>query len=169
MRKRKSELPGAGSASVPAFAFVASAASREILGGTMAPNPEIVREMADAVNRRDADALVAHCAPNVDWEENTAVYPGLRRHYRGRTEVRQWFDEAVVEPWEAFDAEIEELVVAPDDRVLACAVLTARGRASGFETRLRFWQVFWFVGSEVVRRQLFLDRPGALEAAGLRE
>jgi ketosteroid isomerase-like protein len=132
-------------------------------------NVEIVRQMVDAVNRSDPDAFVGLCAPDVEWEENTTVYPGLRRRYRGLTELREWLYDAFVEVWEDFRVEIEELVDAPDDRVLAGGRLVGRGKASGVETQLRGWWVLWFARGKAVRRQVFLDRPEALEAAGLSE
>ena len=48
-------------------------------------------------------------------------------------------------------------------------VLTTRGRASGVETQLRFWQVFWLTDGKVARRQRFSTRDEALDAAGLKE
>jgi ketosteroid isomerase-like protein len=130
-------------------------------------NIEVVRRMVEAVNRRDPDDFVALCALDVEWEENTAVYPGLRRRYRGRVEVRKWFEDAILEPWEDFQVEDVELAAGPDGRVFTSVVLVGRGKASGVETRLRIWQVFWVEKQKAVRRQLFTDPAEAREAAGL--
>ena len=83
--------------------------------------------------------------------------------------MRKWFEEAILEPWESFHFEIEEITEASDDRVFAQAFATARGRASGVETELRLWQVFWVADGKVERRQVFWTREEALEAAGLRD
>jgi ketosteroid isomerase-like protein len=132
-------------------------------------NVEVVRQLADAVTRGDPDAFLALCSPDVDWEENTVVFPGLRRRYRGLTELREWFDDAFGELWQEFRIEVEEAVDAPDGRVLAGGRLVGRGRASGVETELRGYWVLWLEDGKVVRRQVFLDRAEALEAAGLSE
>jgi hypothetical protein len=48
--------------------------------------------------------------------------------------------------------------------------LTARGKGSGVEAPgLRVWQVNQFEHGKTARRQVFLERAEALEAAGLRE
>ena len=132
-------------------------------------NVEIVRQMADAVTRGDPDAFVAFCSPDVEWEENTVVFPGLRRRYRGLSGLREWLDDAFGELWQEFRIEVEELLDAPDGRVLAGGRLVGTGKASGVETELRGYWVLWFENSKVVRRQVFLDRSEALEAAGLSE
>ena len=73
-------------------------------------NVEIVLKVMDAVNRRDRDAFMACLHPDVEWrEESGDPLPGLRGIYRGRAEVRAWFQEAVVELWESFDIEVEEI------------------------------------------------------------
>jgi hypothetical protein len=56
-----------------------------------------------------------------------------------------------------------------DDRVLLETLSTARGGASGAETELRAWNVFWFADGKIARRQgPFGTRDEALEAAGIR-
>jgi hypothetical protein len=46
---------------------------------------------------------------------------------------------------------------------------TTRGKGSGPETQVHGWTVIWIADGEVTRRQIFLDRDQAREAAGLRE
>jgi ketosteroid isomerase-like protein len=72
-------------------------------------NVEVVREGVAAMNRRDADAFLACLHPEVVWEESGDVLPGLRGIYRGRAEVREWFEEAFLELWESFHIEVEEI------------------------------------------------------------
>jgi ketosteroid isomerase-like protein len=74
-----------------------------------------------------------------------------------------------VENWDAISFETEENVEAPDGRVLTGGVLIARGKGSGVQTRRRFWFVVWVKNGKITRRQVFLDRKEALEAAGLSE
>ena len=68
-----------------------------------------------------------------------------------------------------FDAKIEEIAEAPDDRILLEVLGTARGRASGAEVQTRAWILMRFADGGVIARQLFWDHDEALEAAGLRE
>jgi hypothetical protein len=74
-----------------------------------------------------------------------------------------------VEPWSSFRLEVGEIIEAADGGVFGELHLTARGKGSGAETELRFWGVLWITNAGVTRRQVFLDRAEALEAAGLRE
>lgn len=130
-------------------------------------NAEVVRRAGDALNRRDLDAFVALLSPYVEWEESGDVLPGLRGFHRGAQAVRKWFDEAILEAWESLHSEPEEITEASDGRVFAQSRATARGRASGVEVELRFWQVFWLADGKIVRRRLFRTRDAALVAAGL--
>ncbi len=140
----------------------------EILCWTMSDeNVEVVRRLTDAINRGDLESFIACCSPEVDWEENTPAFFGLRPHYRGHEALKEWFQEAVLENWESTHFETEENVEAPDGRVFTGGVLTARGKGSGVETRRRFWFVSWVNDGEITRRQVFLDRGEALTAAGL--
>ena len=63
-------------------------------------NVKVALEVVDAANRRDADAFVACLSPDVEWEENGDV-PGARVIYRGRAEVRGWFEDVLMEPWDS--------------------------------------------------------------------
>jgi ketosteroid isomerase-like protein len=133
-------------------------------------NVEAVREAVGALNGRDPDAFLAFLHPDVEWGvPATDPFPGLRAVYRGRAEVRRWFEEAFLEPWESFHLEVEEITEASDGRVIAETLFTARGGASGAETEIRTWSVSWHADGRIARRQLFWTREEALEAAGLRE
>jgi ketosteroid isomerase-like protein len=132
-------------------------------------NVEIALKVIDALNGRDEEAFVECLGPDVQWEENTPIYAGLSRVYRGTAEARAWFNEVIVEFWDAFHFESEETTEGPGGRVLLGGLITARGKGSGVETELRVWGVVWVAEGAITRRQIFLDRDEALEAAGLRE
>ena len=122
------------------------------------------------MNHRDADAFLARLHPDIEWEESGDVLPGLRGVYRGRAEARRWFEEALLEVWETFEIEIEEITDGgTDDRVFLALRFAARGSGSGAETELPFWTVLWFADGKIARRQGFWSRAEALEAAGLSE
>src|SRR5260370_33945003 len=119
--------------------------------------------MVDAVNRRDPDAFVNFCAPDVVWEENTLVVPGLPSVSHGPVEVRRWFHE-VTESWSEVEltSEFEEV---GDDCLVVEHRFRATGRISGVEARLTFWEATWLRDSKVRRRMLFIDEADARAAA----
>ena len=130
-------------------------------------NVEIVRQAVEAFNREDADAFVALAGLNVEWED-AIFWSGVTRTYRGRQELREWFNQ-VLEPWESLHVEVEEITEAANDGVFYCLFLTGRGKGSGVDTELRVWAVNWFADGKVSRRRVFRERDEALEAAGLTE
>lgn len=115
------------------------------------------RRSVEAVNSRDVDAFVECLHPDVEWEENGDV-PGARVMYRGREEVRAWFEEVLREPWERFEIEIEEIEEPSPGAVVSGQRITALGRGSGVEIDLRFWTASWFEDGLVVKRKVFWTR-----------
>jgi ketosteroid isomerase-like protein len=131
-------------------------------------NVKVVVEAVDAFNRQDRDGFVALASSNVEWED-AIFWSGTTRTYRGRAELRAWFDQ-VVEPWERIHLEVDEITAAADDGVFFSLFITARGKGSGVEAPgLRVWSVCWFADGLITRRQVFRERDQALEAAGLSE
>jgi ketosteroid isomerase-like protein len=128
---------------------------------------EIVRQMVDATNRRDADAFVATLSPDVEWEDNLFGTEGVRT-YRRAAEVREWLTQ-VWEPWESLHMEAFEVTSERDGRLVVGFELTASGKGSGVETRARFWTVTRIAAGRITTRKTFRDRTEALEAAGLSE
>jgi ketosteroid isomerase-like protein len=131
-------------------------------------NVEIVLQGIDAVNRQDPEAFVATASPDIEWEDS-AFWSESPRIYRGRSELREWFHQVVVQPWESIHGEAEEIREASDGRIFAGGVMTVRGKGSHAEVRQRGWFVFWVANGTITKRRVFLDRNEALEAAGLRE
>jgi len=129
-------------------------------------NVEIAQQQIEAINRRDADAFVALVSPDVEWEDSV-FWSEPARVYR-RAELREWFNK-ILEPWASFHLEVEEITETVDDRVFIGGVLTTRGKGSGAETKVRGWFVLWIANGKITRRQVFLARNEALEAAGLLE
>jgi ketosteroid isomerase-like protein len=131
-------------------------------------NVDVILRGIDASNRRDADAFVACLHPDVEWEESGQAFPGLRGIYRGWAEVRGWFEEAFGSLWATSHTDVEEIIEASDDRLLLRFRRIARGRASGVETAMRGWNVFWLANGKIARREgPFSDRAEALQAVGL--
>ena len=137
-----------------------SAASEAPLG--------ILKALGDAFNQGDPDAFVACLHPEVEWLEPNDVMPDLRGTYRGRSEVRGWLVE-FLDAWESFHSTTEEVIEAGDGRILIGTNVRLIGRGSGVETDARFWTVLSLLDGLIKRREPFLDRTEALEAAGLSE
>jgi ketosteroid isomerase-like protein len=131
-------------------------------------NVELIKRNADASTRQDVDAFLATISPDVEWED-AMFWSEPMRVYRGRQEVREWFERALVEPWESFQLEIEEVIPAGEDRLVAGGFVVGRGRRSGAEVRVHGWSIFWITNRLITRRSVFLDRAEALQAAGLAE
>src|SRR2546423_4911614 len=62
----------------------------------------LIERTADALNRADVDAFTACCHPEVDWEENSSAYIGVRQHNRGRAGASEWFQEAILDVWDSW-------------------------------------------------------------------
>jgi ketosteroid isomerase-like protein len=130
-------------------------------------NVEIVRQVVEAINRRDADAFVATVSPDVEWEDAVFWTEGLRT-FRGREGVRDWLNQ-ILEPWKSVHLEAEEVTDVSDGAFVVRFRFTALGKESGVETQLRFWALCWVADGRITRREVFRERADALEAAGLRE
>ena len=131
-------------------------------------NVEVVLQGVEALNRRDVDGFVGLASSDIEWEDSV-FWSEHVRIYRGEAELREWFNQAVQEPWESVHFEVEEITEAGDDGVFFGGLLTTRGKGSGVETQVRGWSVVRITNGKITRRKVFLDRAEALEAAGLRE
>ncbi len=105
-------------------------------------------------------------APDAEWipAPNT---PGLRPVYRGR----EGFVEFMGTWTEDFEwsIDLERVIDAGDDRVVAMFHQHATGKGSGATVELHMALLYELENGRVIRMQNFLDPAEALEAAGLRE
>jgi uncharacterized protein len=129
-------------------------------------NVEIVRQALDAVNRRDLETMDACISEEAEFHSVLAASEGrVFRGHQGARDYFAWFDEA----FEEFRTEVEEVIDAGEDRVVALVTFTARGRESGVTLDQRNGLVITFEGERIVRMDSYFDPAEALEAAGLRE
>jgi ketosteroid isomerase-like protein len=134
-------------------------------------NVEVIRLVYEALNRRDFAAAAQYLHPEGD------VYPGVvgldppgggsGSRLRGREQLRRFFQD-LGDTWEAVTVEFEEMVEAPDGRVLAVEHWRTRGR-DGIEIDTRIIDVYAVQDGLIVRVDGFLDKAEALEAVGLWE
>jgi ketosteroid isomerase-like protein len=128
-------------------------------------NVEIVRELYDAMNRGDWDAVFALATPEIEWETDPR-HPKAGT-YRGRQEFRRFaedmedpFDQSVIEP---------ERFFARGDQVVAFIKIRRTPVGSTSELEIRIGELWTFRDGKLVRGQGFGERTKALEAAGLSE
>jgi ketosteroid isomerase-like protein len=94
-----------------------------------------------------------------DWPES--VYEG---HDGVRRFLTEWLD-----LWENYEVGVDELLLAPDGRVVSLAWQRGRGRESGLEMDMKWAQVTTICDGRVTRIDNYDNRDAALEAAGLSE
>ncbi len=135
-------------------------------------NVEIVRrgieEFRAGLARGDPGAVFDSgvLAPDAEWipAPNT---PGLNPVYRGREGfvefLRTWTEDF------EWSIDLERVIDAGDDRVVAVFHQQATGKASGAPVELQMALLYELESGRVIRMRNFLDPAEALEAAGLRE
>jgi ketosteroid isomerase-like protein len=132
-------------------------------------NVEVVRQIYDAVARRDSVTPFRFYADDIVWDLSTwaAVVFYSRPVYRGHDGVRELWRETLAAFGEV-DFQVEE-VIDGGERVVAAIREREIGRASGVPVEARHTAVWTLADGKVTRMQIFSERPEALEAAGLRE
>jgi ketosteroid isomerase-like protein len=138
-----------------------------ILPNAMSQNIQRLRATFEAYNRRDFDDALKYAHPDVELHPAISELPDLDSRYRGRDEVKRFF-EVITNHWETHVVEPEETIEIPGDRVLAVERWHARGR-HGIELDFALTEVYTFRDGLIVRIDGFRERAEAFEAAGLQE
>ena len=132
-------------------------------------NVEVVRQVYEAVARRDAKAVLALYDPDVEIDvsrlpESRLTGVGhLRGHEGLRQSSREWG-----EAWGDAQDRCEELIDA-GEHVVSVVTRRGRGLASGAEVETRRGGVWTVRDGKVIRTVWFPSAEEALEAVGLRE
>jgi ketosteroid isomerase-like protein len=129
-------------------------------------NVDVLHQAIDAFNRRDLDAFLSLCDPDVEFISYLAQVEG-GEPYRGHDGVREWW-ERLLAVYPDFRAEIEE---ARDlgDRTIARARVHGRGVESDAPMDQTMWQVAEYRHGKTIGWRFFTSEADALEAAGLSE
>jgi ketosteroid isomerase-like protein len=127
-------------------------------------NVEIARLGYERFNRGDIDGFLDLAAPDIEWRDHGAFDTSA---VTGKDAVRA-FIETVMEPWEEFHKEPEEIIDLGGDRVLGMFHATGRGKGSGIEVDVRGGDLLTIREGRVVGFTAY-PRAQALRAAGLRE
>src|SRR5262245_509529 len=141
---------------------------RPDLGDTRAAmseaNVELVRKAWDAWLGGDLDSLFA------TYFDQEAVYDlGHFREwpdqtYRGIDGIRRGLTEWL-EVWQAWEAGVDEILAAPDGRVVVLTWQRGKGRQSGLPVEMEWAQIVTVSDGRITRVAAYDDRSQALEAA----
>jgi ketosteroid isomerase-like protein len=126
-------------------------------------NTDLVGQMLDAWNRRDADSALGLMAGDAveDWSRSIGPMQGL---FAGHTEIRgHW-----MLFWDVFESIrlVPEDFIEAGDRVVVPHLVEARGRG-GVTTRARGALVYELDGGLITRSTIYQDRAEALAAVGV--
>jgi ketosteroid isomerase-like protein len=131
-------------------------------------NVEAFRRAFEAINRRDADALLSELDPEVEWHGAILMaMGGSQVTYRGHEGIREWLRD-LYETLSEFHADYPE-VRDLGDRTVAIGIVRARGAASEAEIESPHATVVEFKNGKGVWIRTYLDPKEALEAVGLSE
>jgi ketosteroid isomerase-like protein len=121
-------------------------------------NVAIVRGMFE-----DFEAYVGACDPDIEWD-GTNLPDG--KIVRGRDAVVD-FVTGWAQMWETWEVELEEVIDAGDDRVIA--FFRERGRSkAGLDVNERHSELYRLRDGKVIYRKGFSDAGEVLVEAGLR-
>ena len=126
----------------------------------MSASIEAVRRAYQAFKDGDAEALIAVADPEIEFGTSAAAPGGT---YRGHTGVRRYFKEIEGAFGDRWDAEIERIADAGDDRVIIVARVFGQGRA-GEPLELHVAHVWELRGEKLLRGTVYLDPEQALAA-----
>ena len=136
---------------------------------------EIVRRLFDvyleALDRGDLNIWFDSddLAEDFEWVMPPGGGLGLAPTYRGREEFREFMQTWTQEQFQDWSIDLERLIDAGGDRVVAFFHQRATGRASGIPVELQMGTLYELEDGRVVRMRHFIDREKTLEAAGLSE
>jgi ketosteroid isomerase-like protein len=120
-----------------------------------------VRAFADAITARDLEAALEVCHPEIEFSSLMAQLDA--RPYSGHSGIRRYFREIDL-TWEEWRVEVEDLLAAPDGRVVIVMSTHMRGKESGVPFTQRVANVWEFEDEKLLRATLYRDPDKAVEA-----
>jgi len=130
----------------------------------MTTNEEVLRRLHDAFARGEIEEAHATLHPEVEIQDHDI--PDAAGGYRGHEGFDRWVEQNA-EGYGDFAVEVEDVIDAGHDRLVALVKLRARGRASGIELERLDGVVYEFSGGLICRIDYYNDRAEALRAAGV--
>jgi ketosteroid isomerase-like protein len=130
----------------------------------MGADPEqSVRRLAEAINRRDADAAVEVCHPEIEFLSVLAV---SGRAFLGHDGIREYFED-ISSAWDEWRVEVHRVAPAADGRVVIVMTMHMRGKESGAPLSQRTGHVWTLKDGKLLRNQPFRDPDDALREVGI--
>jgi len=126
----------------------------------MSASIEIVSQAYRAFKALDADALIAIADPEIEFGTSAAAPGGT---YRGHTGIRRYVKEIEGTFGHSWDAEIERIADAGDDRVILVARVFGPGKG-GLPLDLRLAHIWELKAGKLLRGTVYLDPEAALDA-----
>jgi HAD superfamily hydrolase (TIGR01509 family) len=123
---------------------------------------DLVARAYEAWNRADVDAFMALIAPEIEWR-TAGVFLGLGADYRGREEVRRFWEE-FHEPWERISIGNEEMLETGPDEIVVRVRFSGVGR-DGIEADIAFGQHYVSRDGQLTRMTSYLTWEQATAAA----
>jgi ketosteroid isomerase-like protein len=141
---------------------VAVGRCREYSSAMSEANIAVVRGMWEAFLRNDAEAANAAFDPDVEWDGTNLPDGEISRGLDAAVaHVRRW-----AQGWETWEVELEDVIDAGEDRVIA--FVRERGRSkAGLDTSERHSELYVVRGGRIVYRKGFSDADQALVEVGL--
>jgi uncharacterized protein (TIGR02246 family) len=128
---------------------------------------DLVRAWFDAWNSGDLETFLAMFDAEAEMITDPAFPEGGQ--FRGRQAIRNW-SEGLKESWQGQSQVVVKELFEVGDNVVALWDWTARGLASGMETRMNnLTSVHTIENGKIVRLQYFFEHGEALKAVGLEE
>jgi ketosteroid isomerase-like protein len=126
---------------------------------------DTVRRLLDAWTRGDVAGAGALADPDVVWDI-THYRDWPESEYRGFESVGRFLVEWVG-MWDGYQSGVDEVLVAPDGRILVLLWQRGKGHGSGLEMDMKWAQIYTVRDRLVTRIENFDDRSDALRAVGL--
>jgi ketosteroid isomerase-like protein len=121
----------------------------------------LVRAFADAITARDVDAALELCHPEIEFFSRLALLEASP--YRGFAGIRRYFND-IDATWDEWRVDVEQLVSAPDGRVVIVMSTHMRGSGSGVPFAQRLAHLWQFKDEKLWRATLYGDPADALRA-----
>ena len=115
-----------------------------------------VRALADAINRRDVDAAVAVCDPEIEFLSVLAV---SGKAYRGHDGIRQYFED-IASAWKEWRVEVHRVMPRADGRVVIEMTMHMTGKESGAPLSERTAHIWTLRGSKLLRNEPLRESLG---------
>ena len=128
---------------------------------------EVVRRFCERDDQTNLDSLMASLHAEIEWVPVQSD-PEYSVH-RGHTDVRAWLT-SWADAFPDLRWEIDRILDAGDDLVVAFVRLAGRSDATGIDLETPSYAVvFTLRGEKITRIHEYVDSQEALEAAGLSE